>query len=210
MLPAQHGVPRGAGLTLTPTYVVGADIKAGRLQAVLSEYQALEHSIYAVYPQRRHLSPKVRAFVEFMTARISDAPYWDRDQAYTPRGARRLHIGLCLFSRVGQTGDAPGLTAAAEQALHGAAVQVPGTADLRHRRQRTIGQAMLAQIVDDGPVVRGQRAYAVLAGHLLRHPPVPAMWIQQETVRIGRGRRRTTPFGYTQLLAFHAFHSIVV
>lgn len=68
---------REVGLTLTPTFVVGADIKAGRLQVILSEYRALEVSIYAVYPQRRHLSPKVRAFVEFMGNRISDPPYWE-------------------------------------------------------------------------------------------------------------------------------------
>ncbi|MEN8131669.1 MAG: LysR family transcriptional regulator [Pseudomonadota bacterium] len=68
---------REVGLTLTPTFVVGADIKAGRLQAVLSEYKALELSIFAVYPQRRHLSPKVRAFVDFLGSRISDSPYWE-------------------------------------------------------------------------------------------------------------------------------------
>ena len=66
-----------AGLTLTPTLLVGDDIKAGRLQAVLSGYKALEVSIYAVYPQRRHLSPKVRAFVDFMSGRISASPYWE-------------------------------------------------------------------------------------------------------------------------------------
>jgi DNA-binding transcriptional LysR family regulator len=66
-----------AGVTLTPTFVVGEDIKAGRLQVVLQEYAAMELSIYAVYPQRRHLSPKVRAFVEFMLERISDPPYWE-------------------------------------------------------------------------------------------------------------------------------------
>jgi DNA-binding transcriptional LysR family regulator len=66
-----------AGVTLTPTFVVGDDIKAGRLQAVLSDYKVLEVSIYAVYPQRRHLSPKVRAFVDFMDKRISDNPYWE-------------------------------------------------------------------------------------------------------------------------------------
>lgn len=65
------------GVTLTPTFVVGVDIKAGRLQAVLTEYKALELSIYAVYPQRRHLSPKVRAFVDFMGNRITDPPYWE-------------------------------------------------------------------------------------------------------------------------------------
>ena len=68
---------REVGLMLTPTFVVGVDIKAGRLQVVLSEYRALEVSIYAVYPQRRHLSPKVRGFVEFMGNRISDSPYWE-------------------------------------------------------------------------------------------------------------------------------------
>lgn len=67
-----------AGVTLTPTFVVGDDIKTGRLQAVLSDYKLLEVSIYAVYPQRRHLSPKVRAFVEFMVERISDRPYWEQ------------------------------------------------------------------------------------------------------------------------------------
>lgn len=69
---------REAGVTLTPTFVVGADIQAGKLQVVLPEYRSLEPSIYAVYPQRRHLSPKVRAFVEFLGGRISDTPYWDR------------------------------------------------------------------------------------------------------------------------------------
>ncbi|MEJ2454588.1 MAG: LysR family transcriptional regulator [Candidatus Thiodiazotropha sp.] len=68
---------REAGVTLTPTFVVGDDIKSGRLQAVLREYTALEVSIYAVYPQRRHLSPKVRAFLDFMLERISERPYWE-------------------------------------------------------------------------------------------------------------------------------------
>lgn len=66
-----------AGLTLTPSFVVGADIRTGKLQAVLSDYKTLELSIYAIYPQHRHLSPKVRAFVDFIADRITDTPYWD-------------------------------------------------------------------------------------------------------------------------------------
>jgi len=69
---------QGGGITLTPTFIVGADIKAGRLQPVLSNYETLELSIYIIYPQRQHLSPKVRAFVDFMVERVSDMPYWDR------------------------------------------------------------------------------------------------------------------------------------
>lgn len=68
----------GIGITRTPTFVVGRDIQEGRLLPLLVDYQTLEVSIYLVYPQRRHLSPKVRAFVELMAERISDTPYWDR------------------------------------------------------------------------------------------------------------------------------------
>jgi DNA-binding transcriptional LysR family regulator len=68
---------QGAGVTLTPTFVVGKDVRAGHLQSVLTDYTVLKPSIYAVYPQRRHLSPKVRAFLEFMIELVSDSPYWE-------------------------------------------------------------------------------------------------------------------------------------
>lgn len=74
----REAVLNGAGIMRTPTFVVGNDIQQGRLLPVLTHYQTLQLSIYAVYPQRRHLSPKVRAFVDFLADRISDAPYWDR------------------------------------------------------------------------------------------------------------------------------------
>lgn len=67
----------GVGITRTPTFVVGRDIQEGRLIPILRDYRALEVSIYLVYPERRHLSPKVRAFVDFITARITETPYWD-------------------------------------------------------------------------------------------------------------------------------------
>nr|WP_262407734.1 substrate binding domain-containing protein [Thauera sedimentorum] len=76
-LALREAVLQGAGVMLTPTFVVGADIRAGRLKAVLTDYAAMEISIYAVYPQRKHLSPKIRAFVEFMTEQIQDPPYWE-------------------------------------------------------------------------------------------------------------------------------------
>lgn len=67
----------GGGITLTPTFVVGDDLQTGKLRAVLGRYRTNEVSIYAVYPQRHHLSPKVRAFVDFLAQRISDTPAWD-------------------------------------------------------------------------------------------------------------------------------------
>lgn len=67
----------GVGIARTPTFVVGEDIAAGRLVPLLSPYATLELSIYLVYPQKRHLSPKVRAFVDFMATKIVAEPYWD-------------------------------------------------------------------------------------------------------------------------------------
>jgi DNA-binding transcriptional LysR family regulator len=67
-----------AGITRTPTFVVGSDIQAGSLQPVLTNYTLPEVSIYVVFAQRKHLSPKVRAFIEFMNECISDVPYWDK------------------------------------------------------------------------------------------------------------------------------------
>lgn len=70
-------VLNGAGIMRAPSFVVGSDIQQGRLKTLLPSYGTLQMSIYAVYPQRRHLSPKVRAFVDFMSQRIGDTPYWD-------------------------------------------------------------------------------------------------------------------------------------
>ncbi len=78
----RNAVLAGAGIARVPTFVVGSDLQEGRLTCLLSQYETLEISIYAVFPQRRHLSPKVRAFVEFMAGHISDQPYWDRDATF--------------------------------------------------------------------------------------------------------------------------------
>jgi DNA-binding transcriptional LysR family regulator len=67
----------GAGVMLLPSFAVGDDLKAGRLEAVLTEYAAPEYGIFAVYPSRRHLPAKVTAFVEFLTGKYGPAPYWD-------------------------------------------------------------------------------------------------------------------------------------
>lgn len=76
---AQRGAAtRGVGVTLSPTFHVGELIGEGLLQAVLADYAATEASVYAVYPQRKFLSPKVRAFIDFFADRFGPEPYWDR------------------------------------------------------------------------------------------------------------------------------------
>lgn len=67
----------GLGVTLLPTFIVGTDLKAGRLRQVLADYCPPQISIHAVFPSRRHLSAKVRSFVDFMAAYFGERPEWD-------------------------------------------------------------------------------------------------------------------------------------
>jgi len=68
----------GLGITLLPTFIVGPEFCAGRLQRVLPGYYSPEISIYAIFPSRRYLSAKVRTFVDFLSDYFGEAPYWDK------------------------------------------------------------------------------------------------------------------------------------
>jgi DNA-binding transcriptional LysR family regulator len=67
---------RGAGIVFEPTFIVGPEVRAGRLVPLLQEFEPPPVPIYAVYPSRKHLSAKVRRFVEFLLARFADAQDW--------------------------------------------------------------------------------------------------------------------------------------
>ena len=67
----------GAGVARLPTFYVGEDLRAGRLQAVLTDYRVQDHAIYAVYPSRKHLTAKVKAFIDLLSERYGTEPYWD-------------------------------------------------------------------------------------------------------------------------------------
>lgn len=54
------------GIVLQPSFLVGPDIEAGRLIEVLSRYRSIEMGIHAVYPTRKHVSPKVRLLIDFL------------------------------------------------------------------------------------------------------------------------------------------------
>ena len=66
-----------SGLIQLPTYMTGLDIKAGRLQAVLEDYEPPESPINALYLHRKHLSAKVRTFVDYLYDILHPVPYWD-------------------------------------------------------------------------------------------------------------------------------------
>jgi len=67
----------GQGLAILPSFIVGGDLSAGRLVPLLLDWTDSGSALHAVYPANRHLSPKVRAFVDFLAGRFGPAPYWD-------------------------------------------------------------------------------------------------------------------------------------
>lgn len=69
----------GLGLVTLPTYVCGDDIRAGTLVPLLLEHMHPGTSVFAAYPQNRHLSPKVRAVIDWLAEELGPEPEWDRD-----------------------------------------------------------------------------------------------------------------------------------
>ena len=59
------------GVILQPDFLVGPDLAVGTLVEVLPQYRSLELGIYAVYPTRKHVSAKVRALIDFLSAHFA-------------------------------------------------------------------------------------------------------------------------------------------
>ena len=89
----------GHGLVCLPTYLVGDALQSGRLVTVLDDYTAPPLALRALYPHNRHLSAKVRAFVDFLASRFGREPPWDswcrasRKQSASPAPHRRKMTG---------------------------------------------------------------------------------------------------------------------
>ena len=67
---------RGAGIVFEPAFIVGPDVRAGRLVPLLQDFIPSPVPIYAVYPSRKHLTAKVRLFVDFLVERFAQAQDW--------------------------------------------------------------------------------------------------------------------------------------
>ncbi len=74
-----EAVLSGAGLARLSTWLVVPDIRAGRLVPVLPEYPHENSAFYVLYPHRRHLSRKVRTFVDFLVEVFTPVPPWERE-----------------------------------------------------------------------------------------------------------------------------------
>lgn len=60
-------VRAGMGITASASFVVHEDLRRGDLVKLLPGYQLQSRDLYALYPQNRHMSPKVRAFIDFVS-----------------------------------------------------------------------------------------------------------------------------------------------
>ena len=72
----------GAGVVLLPSWLVGDDLRAGRLQRILPDWQAMiatqPSGIFGLYPPHRAVPGKVSAFLDFLRHRFGRPPYWER------------------------------------------------------------------------------------------------------------------------------------
>jgi LysR family transcriptional regulator, transcriptional activator for dmlA len=68
----------GHGIVLRSEWDVAAYLRSGRLSRLLAPWVGDMADIHAIYPQRHHLSAKVRAFLDFLVVRFDAAstPLW--------------------------------------------------------------------------------------------------------------------------------------
>ena len=66
----------GYGIAWRSTWEVEAEIAAGKLVAVLAEFDAPPNGIYAVFPQRKHLPLRVRLWIDFLKHHYGQVEFW--------------------------------------------------------------------------------------------------------------------------------------
>jgi DNA-binding transcriptional LysR family regulator len=61
---------KGLGIVQLPDYYVQQRIESGELVSLLDNYRAPDEGIWAIYPQNRHLSPKIRLLVDYLAEQL--------------------------------------------------------------------------------------------------------------------------------------------
>lgn len=81
----REAILAGLGIALRPVWDVWQDLQQEKMIALLPDYTHPSFPIQALYPSRRHLSQKVRLFIDMLRERFGDTPYWERERAPTPQ-----------------------------------------------------------------------------------------------------------------------------
>lgn len=76
----QAGV-HGLGLLWEPTFLLHEEVEAGRLVPLLTDCRWVGSQAHLLYPQTRHLSARVRGFVDHVVQQFAGMPPWDRKLA---------------------------------------------------------------------------------------------------------------------------------
>ena len=68
----------GIGLVMSPDFICYKAVRLGQLVPILTDYYPKSNRIdgYAVYPQTRHLSHRVRSFIDFLSQFYGEKSYW--------------------------------------------------------------------------------------------------------------------------------------
>lgn len=69
----RHTALGGVGLARLADFIVEDDLRSGRLIAVLDGCEVVDEAIYVVYPPTRHVSPKVRTFIDHLLGALGEA-----------------------------------------------------------------------------------------------------------------------------------------
>ncbi len=69
----------GQGVIWQPTFLIGDDVRHGRLVPLLPGYRLHETDVLAMYPSHRHVSSRVRVMIDFLVEAFGGVPPWDRE-----------------------------------------------------------------------------------------------------------------------------------
>ena len=67
-----HAALAGLGLVQLPGFYVRDSLASGKLIEVLSPYRDKREAVWALFPSNRHLVPKIRLLVDFLSAKLID------------------------------------------------------------------------------------------------------------------------------------------
>jgi len=70
------------------TFVFGSYLETGALRRVLPLYETSTLDIHVVYPSTRHVTAKVRRFIEVLESFFGEQPPWDNWLRSRPDTAR--------------------------------------------------------------------------------------------------------------------------
>jgi len=67
----------GLGIARVPSFIAGPAFRRGEVRPVLGAFEDAPLGVHVLYPPGRHLARKVRVLVDFLVARLGQAPPWD-------------------------------------------------------------------------------------------------------------------------------------